>query len=301
MNGLTRLLFFGNYFYGFCVVALSIEANLQQHIPLNSLTYYLFVFAATVLFYTHAYIAEPINDPHNKRATWYARYRKRIGWSQLFLTIICLVTGIYLLQENWGSMVKMDVWQWVTVIFFPLAAALYYGSVSPGSGTRNLRNNGWFKPFVIGFVWAGVVTVYPVVFSSLENHRVYQPDLFMVLLTLKNLMFITMLCIMFDIKDYAADHNRQLKTFVVRYGLRRTIFSILIPLSLLGLAIFLVFTALREIPVLRILVNMIPFLLLITVAYSMHRRKSILYYLAIIDGLMLVKALCGIAGMIFIK
>lgn len=301
MNGLTRLLFFGNYFYGFCVVALSIEANLQQHIPLNSLTYYLFVFAATVLFYTHAYIAEPINDPHNKRAAWYARHRKEISWSQLLLTIICIATGIYLLHKNRGGIVEANYWQWLPVIVFPLVAVLYYGSVSPGSSTRNLRNNGWLKPFVIGFVWAGVVTVYPVVFSSLENHRVYQPDLFMVLLTLKNLMFITMLCIMFDIKDYAADHNRQLKTFVVRYGLRRTIFSILIPLSLLGLAIFLVFTALREIPVLRILVNMIPFLLLITVAYSMHRRKSILYYLAIIDGLMLVKALCGIAGMIFIK
>jgi hypothetical protein len=29
----------------------------------------------------------------------------------------------------------------------------------------------------------------------------------------------------------------------------------------------------------------------------MHQRKSILYYLAIIDGLMLVKAICGLAGM----
>jgi hypothetical protein len=39
---------------------------------------------------------------------------------------------------------------------------------------------------------------------------------------------------MFDIKDYAADHNHQLKTFVVRYGLRKTIFYILIPLTLVS-------------------------------------------------------------------
>jgi hypothetical protein len=33
----------------------------------------------------------------------------------------------------------------------------------------------------------------------------------------------------------------------------------------------------------------------------MHRRKSILYYLAIIDGLMLAKAVCGIIGISLIK
>ncbi|MGL1386138.1 hypothetical protein ACSTJO_00160, partial [Vibrio parahaemolyticus] len=49
----------------------------------------------------------------------------------------------------------------------------------------------------------------------------------------------------------------------------------------------------------RIIFNTIPFILLIIVAWSMHRRKSILYYLAVIDGLMLIKALCGIAGSLF--
>lgn len=114
-------------------------------------------------------------------------------------------------------------------------------------------------------------------------------------------MYITMLCIMFDIKDYAADHNHHLKTFVVRLGLRKTIFYILIPLTIIGLGTFIVYAVLRDFPVLRILINTIPFILLIIVAYSMHRRKSILYYLAIIDGLMLAKAICGIIGMTLIK
>ncbi len=303
MNGLTRLLFFGNYFYGFCAIALSIEANLQQRIPLNSINYYLFVFAATVLYYTHAYISEPVTDllHHNKRAVWYAQNRVFIGWSQLSLTIVCLATGSYLLHENRKALFALEGWRWLLVLIFPLAAALYYGSISPGSGKRSLRRKGWLKPFVIGFVWAGAVTVYPVIVSDLEHNRLDPPNLFMFLLTLKNFMYIAMLCIMFDIKDYAADHNSQIKTFVVRYGLRFTIFSLLIPLSLVGLAVFLVFTTLRGFPLPTILINMIPFLLLITVAYSMHRRKSILYYLAIIDGLMLVKAICGIAGMIFLK
>jgi hypothetical protein len=104
---------------------------------------------------------------------------------------------------------------------------------------------------------------------------------------------------MFDIKDYAADHNQQLKTFVVRVGLRKTIFYIIIPLSIIGLSTFILFSTLSQFPLLRILINTIPFLLLISVAYSLHRRKSILYYLAIIDGLLLIKSICGITAMLY--
>ncbi|MES2329069.1 MAG: hypothetical protein V4539_05660 [Bacteroidota bacterium] len=301
MNGLTRFLFFGNYFYGLCTVALSVEASLQQYASLNRLPYYLLVFVATVLYYTHAYIAEPSDNSDNKRAAWYYRNRKWLRWSQLVLTILTVSFTFYLLRENWNALWQLNPYQWCLIGIFPLVAILYYGSASPQRSTHNLRNNGWLKPFVIGFVWAGAVTIYPVLFKSIEDHTPYTPGLVSGLLFVKNFMYITMLCIMFDIKDYAADHNRQLKTFVVRYGLRRTIFYILIPLTLVGLGTFIVFAVLRDFPVLRILINTIPFILLIIVAYSMHRRKSILYYLAIIDGLMLAKAVCGIIGISLIK
>jgi hypothetical protein len=44
---------------------------------------------------------------------------------------------------------------------------------------------------------------------------------------------------------------------------------------------------------------MVPFVLLIRVAFSMKRRRPILYYLIIIDGLMLVKAVFGSIAMIW--
>lgn len=301
MNGLIRFLLFGNYFYGFCVIALSIEANLQQHVLINKPAYYFFVFVATVLYYTHAYIAEPNGGAANKRSVWYVEHRVFITGSQLFFTILFIILGSYLIKENLSGILALTLTQWVIIGIFPVVAALYYGSVKPLGLTRTLRSNGWLKPFVIGFVWSGAVTVYPVMFSSIEHRTPFSPGLLSFLLFIKNFMFITMLCIMFDIKDYAADYNQQLKTFVVRYGLRATLFYILIPLSLIGLGTFLIYASLLDFPLLRILVNTIPFILLIIVAYSMHRRKSILYYLAIIDGLMLVKAVCGIIGINFIN
>jgi 4-hydroxybenzoate polyprenyltransferase len=182
---------------------------------------------------------------------------------------------------------------------FPIVAALYYGINHRRFARFKLRNIGWLKPFIIGFVWAGLVNIYPILFYNIENELNYVPDAVGLFLFIKNFMFITVLCIMFDIKDYAADHNRQLKTFVVRVGLRNTIFMILIPLCLAGLGSFIVYALKRDFSDQKIILNVIPFLLLIMVAYSLHRRKSIFYYLIVIDGLMLVKALCGSVAMIY--
>ena len=114
-------------------------------------------------------------------------------------------------------------------------------------------------------------------------------------------MFASVLGIMFDIKDYATDYNKKLKTFVVRVGLRKTLFYIIIPLTVLGFISFLVFAFLEHFPVFRVLLNCIPFIALLMVGYSMHRRKSIMYYLVVIDGLLLVKAFCGILAMLLIN
>ncbi len=155
------------------------------------------------------------------------------------------------------------------------------------------------KPFVIGFIWAGLVTVYPVLFHQAVKGLDYIPTAIGSLLFLKNFMFVTVLCIMFDIKDYAMDYNQQIKTFVVNNGLRKTIFYIIIPLCIIGLGVFLAYGTTHQFSLMKILLNTIPFVLLIIVAYSMHSRRSILYYLGVIDGLMLVKAVCGSIAMIY--
>ena len=78
------------------------------------------------------------------------------------------------------------------------------------------RSIGWLKPFIIGFIWGGTETVYPIVFSGIEKQQgYYEVNLVSTYLFIKNFMFISVLCIMFDIKDYAADSNQQIKTFYV--------------------------------------------------------------------------------------
>jgi 4-hydroxybenzoate polyprenyltransferase len=106
---------------------------------------------------------------------------------------------------------------------------------------------------------------------------------------------------MFDIKDYDDDANRELKTFAVRFGLNKTISLVLVPLLLIGFMAFIIFAVYNHFGYLPVLINLVPFICLLMVAYSLHRPREILYYLIIIDGLLLVKALCGILSTIVSK
>lgn len=295
-NTVIKFLFYGNYFYGLCAIALSIEASLQQHFPVNNLPYYIAVFCMTVVYYSRAYIAEMSVHATNERTLWYAHHKKLVFISQTLLTFITCVTIGILLQRDWEYIKNISLMEIFLIGIFPLVGIFYYGV----SGTRySLRNIGWLKPFVIGFAWAGLVTFYPVIFYSIHHNLPYELTVIGGLLFLKNFMFVSVLCIMFDIKDSVSDSEFKINTFVVKYGLRKTIFFIIIPLCLIGLGTFIMYGISNHFHPAKITLNVLPFILLLITAYSLFLRRSLLFYLVIVDGLMLVKGICGSVAMLY--
>ncbi len=300
---IIKFILFSNTFYGICAVALSIETAYQQSIPLANLEFYIFIFLATVIYYTYAYMQESgeISVGINERQYWYNKYQKIFPYSQtilLFTATILIYNMIGSLKENIST---FSIIHWFVLLSMATIAILYYGLKIPGKKLLNLRSVGFIKPFLIAFIWASTVSLGPILYYDFlfgTNLLLSTTTLF---LFTKNGLFILVLCILFDIKDYATDYNLQLKTIVVRFGLRKTLFNVIFPLALLSWLFFVVLAIIGQFAFIRILMNTIPFIMLIIVCYSMYQRKSILYYLAIIDGLMLVKAICGITGMIFIK
>ncbi len=214
---------------------------------------------------------------------------------QVAAIIIIIITAAFFFAGYYYHLAAIPVVGWVLLLLFPLLALLYYGVVTRPGFTFSLRRYGWLKPFIIGLVASGTVTVYPfVLFGSSPaarfSFRIEEALFFMV-----NFLFTTVIAVMFDIKDYAADHNHQLKTLVVHFGLRKTIYYLLLPLISAGLMACLAFTYLKSYTPAQITLNCLPFFLLAGTAWSLQHRKKILYYLAVIDGLLLVKAICGIA------
>jgi hypothetical protein len=308
LKKLAHFIFFGNYFYGCCTVALAVEANVQQNLPLNSLYFYLLLFCDTILFYTYAYIQEKNtaltprkNEMYiNKRTKWYYDNRLLIKKTQSILILICIALVLFFLIKYYNRFFIITPLQALGLAVTGFVALSYYG-ITVGSVNINSRKTGWLKPFVIGFVWATAVTYIPILWYEIEQNTSYSFTSINIWFFIKNFMYISLLAILFDIKDYAADHNVKLKTFVVSIGLRKTIFLIIIPLTILGFMSLIIFAILLHFPALRIIINSIPFVLLIIVAWSMQRPKFILYYLVVIDGLMLVKALCGITAYLLVK
>ncbi|HEV7379177.1 MAG TPA: hypothetical protein VGN64_05245 [Dyadobacter sp.] len=296
---MIRFIFFANYFVGLLAVALSVETVFQLGLPMASPAYYLLLFTAVVLYYTYAY-SGAVTSPAslNPRTEWYRTHRQFTRNSQKFFLGISVLSAGYLLYLYLPAILNLSVYYWILLVSIPVAALLYYGLL-PSS--FNLRNTGWFKAFVIGFVWAGSVNFLPVTMAHIQfGVEVSQPD-FMLWLFLKNWMFCTVNAIMFDIKDYEDDANRQLKTFVVRFGLHKTIFFVLVPLLLVGIVSLLIFTHFKHFSAIVIGINLIPFLSLLYVAYALQQPKKILYYLIVIDGLLLLKAICGITGILVLR
>jgi hypothetical protein len=292
---LSAYIFYGNYFYGICAVAQAIEATLQQGVPLNGWMYYCITFVATVFYYNYPYVRKYTTESTDPRTSWYTKHYSFVQWNQrvfLFILSLSLIGFLYRYHE---LIRHISLTHWLLILIFPAVALLYYG-INFFSAKYNLRQTGWLKPFIIGFTWAGMVSVYPVLFYDIVHEQAYQFTAIGSLLLLKNLMFISVLAMMFDIKDYAADSHNQLNTFVVKIGLRKMIFYLFLPLPLLGVLTFLSYATLHHFHLLKMVLMMIPFFLLILAGFSLKKRRTLMYYLVIIDGLMLVKAAFGIAA-----
>jgi hypothetical protein len=298
---ILRFIFFGNYFVGLLAVALTLEATKQLRLPYNSIDYYLLLFLAPTVYYTYAYhrmLGRPLLN--NPRSVWYFKHRDFIKLSQAVLMVFCVAIALKILNHNFERIIQLSAVEWLAIVVFIMAGALYYGLLPKSFKGLNLRSVGWLKPILIGFVWACCANILPLIMLKIEGVAVQYDELMWSWLFVKNWMFCTVNAIIFDIKDYPTDANRHLKTVVVRLGLRKTIFYLLIPLLLIGIVSLYMFVSYKGLGTIPFFINLLPFLLTIYVAYSMRRRKKILYYLIVIDGLILFKAICGIIAMQFI-
>ena len=261
----------------------------HHHIP------YLFLAltgASTVYYYNHSYLLESNDNAPNQRNNWVRAHAGQIKKIQWLLLAFIIGGGSYQLYTLLPGISLLKGYDILYCCLIGLGAFLYYFDTKKYPWL-NLRSYGIVKPLVIGSIWAGVGVYAPYLFLKLTN-QAYMGMAYMPILFISNALYISILALLFDIKDFESDANKQMKTLVVRMGLTKTINWIVLPMSAFILMATLRYGYLHGFTGYQILLNTIPLILLISVSYQMHQRKSILYYLAIIDGLIVVKAACGI-------
>ncbi|MEP6597795.1 MAG: hypothetical protein ABJA71_17705, partial [Ginsengibacter sp.] len=104
LKNLLRFILYGNYFVALCAVSLCIETNMQLEVELNNFLFYVFVFAASVSFYTIAYLGEISPDTTNRRSRWYLKNKKNIRLSHIVLVTVMIMIGSYLAYKNFHNL-----------------------------------------------------------------------------------------------------------------------------------------------------------------------------------------------------
>lgn len=283
-------------------MALAFAASAQLAYPPVMGECYLLLFFATVWYYNLSFSTiDQKGTEQNIRLQWHKKHRRANQFMQWFMFILILLLLIRI-ALSWTKAAAIPPRQeHALLVFFPLLALLYYGINTGKAGKLNLRAIGWLKPFLIALVWTGTTAILPGIIAALEQGLSYALKGSDLLFLTDNFIFITVLSIMFDIKDYATDHNLALRTIVVKWGLRRTIFLVLLPMLLLGYLFMLLYWIKQDGGTMPLILNSLPYGFTALIALALQKRKSIYFYLVVIDGGMLVKAACGILATLFIS
>ena len=298
MNKLIRSFFYGNIFLGICAVALCIETNLLSNISLNIFPFYLLIFFGTCIYYTMIYVRSVGARNYNDRTLWYRRNLVVIKATLRYSTMVAFIFLSFLIWKNVRTFLLLSLWQFILIVAFPLMAAWY--TFAPGFlRIKNIRQIGWIKPFIVGLTWAGWVTIYPVIIWSVQMKAIPAITLLsLLLLWFENFLFFSVNAIIFDIKDYRTDTYHQLKTYPVILGIRNTFRFIIIPVVLLNLTVFFLLQWQKNFTLPQTLIQLIPYTLLIFIILNYRQGRSVLYYLVAVDGLVFLKAVCGIASIL---
>ncbi len=300
MRNIIPLIFYGNLFYGLCALALCLETNLQHHLPPNGPHFYFLTFSITVLYYSRIYFTTRLAKTNEQRTQWYINYQKPIKNALIVLLALVLIDAIIVLIKFRNALVNAPVAECLLVLIIPLAGFFYTFKKFPLRQFKQLRAIGWLKPFIIGFAWSGLVTVYPIFFRQLQSgiakEQFISPS---GLYWLQNFLFISALAIVFDIKDHAADMRYGLKTYPALLGISKTLHLVVVPITLLSLGSLFLYEYYRQLSFAPALVQTIPYILLLTIIPLLKTPRSTLFYLTCIDGLMLAKGLCGIISILF--
>lgn len=297
LKNITHTFFFSNIFYGICAVALCIETNLLFHVSLNNIFFYFLIFSGTVFFYLLAYLYHQPIFILSERDIWYSSNHNLLQKIQFILRSLILLLIIFLLYRFSEQFRNISFIKFSQLLIFPVVAVAYSFNILPFHQTKNLRNIGWLKPFIIGFVWSGIVSIIPIIFLQLQYHNIANnlSTRALILHYLQNFFFISALCVLFDIKDFENDKQQNIKTFVVQLGISKTIHYIVIPLLFLTLLTTLQFNYTHHYTNFgKISLSIFPLFLTIIVSFKLTAKTHLLYYLWVIDGLMLVKAICSI-------
>jgi 4-hydroxybenzoate polyprenyltransferase len=265
-----EFIFFGSLFIASCAVAFCMETNIVLAVPLNHLSFYCFVFGATLAQYNLHYIAKKVAVRDSERLSWSLGHRN--------VHLILLMTGVLLILFSFFS---FHLKHFAILICLGGIAFLYSFPFIPFSKRKRIKEYGFLKIITLSLLWTLVTVWFPV------NSMHVETNLF-IFVFVKRFVFMFILCLLFDMRDIEIDSNENIHTMAVVLGRKKSYFLAYI---LLALFLILSFVQHQYYPQSAFLPAMlISSLATLATIEITKKSNSDFVYLAGIDGMMLLQA-----------
>jgi 4-hydroxybenzoate polyprenyltransferase len=269
MKKIFDFLLFGNFVVSFgcffLVYSTAIQLNLSNTFCYAALTFFstLFIYNFQRIFYTKE-IAE---NNSSERRRWVVENQK----TTKTLSVLSFA----------GAMVMLFFVGFKTVLFliplFILSLAYFLPSVK-------LRKYGFFKIFILCFVWTGTTAIIPLLRSNPHIETTH----FMHIVS--RFCFMLAICLPFDLRDIIIDKASNIKTLPQRIGLKQTkLLAFFFNCAYIVLNYFLYHNAVIE---LKLFVGLCIVFIITAILISITNGKEKEYhYVGLLDGLMILEGL----------
>lgn len=276
MKVVYQTFIYGAIFISLCTVALCMETNLLLGLPYNSFYFYLTVFSATLGQYNIHYYIKRSANPDSDRFFWSIQHRK------IHLIFNC-IGAVGLIIGLTGLKPK----NYMVLAIIAIITILYSFPFLPFKHKKRLKDFGLIKIIVLAYIWTLITVWFPTV-TLMEITKGFE------VVFLQRFVFIFILCMAFDIRDIKSDSGENIHTVPVFLGEKRS--YVLVNILLL---VFLILSFLHF----RITHHFMQFNAMVLSALGTYfvidhakRLRSDLYYLAVVDGMMMLQPILVMVG-----
>jgi 4-hydroxybenzoate polyprenyltransferase len=261
---------FSSIFIAACAVALCIETNLLLRLPLNSISFYCFVFGATLVQYNLHYLVKTTAVNNSERLAWSSRNKT--------VHNVFLITGIGLILF---SFLSFRLHHFIILGILAAIAFLYSFPVLPFTKKKRIKDYGVLKIITLALLWTLVTVWFPV------NNFPFERNIYLFVF-FKRFVFLFLLCLLFDMRDIEVDKKENIRTLAVFLGKKKSYFIVYSILFLFVILSFLQFFYFNDV---RVLTAMLISAMATFLVIKLTRKiNSDFLYLAGIDGMMLLQA-----------
>lgn len=271
MKKLLEFILFSSIFIAACAVVFCIETNILLGLPLNSFSFYCFVFGATLLQYNLHYSTKKIAVKNSERLRWSHNNKK--------LHFFLLVVGGLLIFFSFFS---FHLRHFIILACLAAISFLYSFPFLPFGKKKRIKDYGLLKIVTLALLWTLVTVWFPV--SNMPADRM----LFMFVFV-ERFIFMFVLCLLFDLRDIEIDRKEKINTLPVMLGRKKSY-----NLSYALLILFLAITLLQYfyLPQLSFFIAMVLSSLITFIMIERTKKTNTDFvYLAGIDGMMLLQAI----------